>query len=251
MVDPLREFHSRIRAVSLHPATQLGFWVHFTSGFSCITFVFMWGVPYLVVGQGMTQAEAGGLFALLSMASMAAGPVVGSLTARHPVRRSSLVMIFVWAVIACWAAVLLWPGRAPLPLLVLLVLALAVAGPGTGVGFDLPRTSLPATRLGAANGLVISGGFLGGTARILLMGLFLDWLSGGSAYTPEQLRLAWLLQIPFFVVGILGIHISRGRLRRQLAEDGVEVSTWRAVARRIRDWRAEAQKRPSGGGGGA
>ncbi len=244
VVDPIREIPRRIRGVSMHPATQLGFWVHFTSGFSSIAFVFMWGIPYLVVGQGLSQAEAGGLFALLSVASMVAGPVVGSLTARHPLRRSTLVLILVWAVIACWAAVLLWPGRAPMPLLLLLVLSLAVAGPGTGVGFDFPRTNLPATRLGAANGIVIAGGFVGGTVLILIMGVFLDWLSGGSDYTPEQLRLAWLLQIPFFVVGIVGIFVSRRRLRRLMASEGVVVPSWREVVLRIRRRRGEG---PSGG----
>jgi hypothetical protein len=130
--------------------------------------------------------------------------------------------------------VLLWPGPAPTPLLVLLVLSLAVAGPGTGVGFDFPRTNLPVTRLGAANGIVIAGGFIGGTVLILLMGLALDWMAGGGAYTPGQLRLAWLLQLPFFAVGITGILLSRRRLRRLMAAEGVVVPTWREVADRIR-----------------
>ncbi len=234
VVDPIREIPSRIRGVTTHPATQLGFWVHFTAGFSTNAFVFMWGIPYLVVGQGRSQAEAGALFALLSVAAMVAGPVVGAMTARHPLRRSTMVLLLVWAVVACWAAVLLWPGPAPTPLLVLLVLSLAVAGPGTGVGFDFPRTNLPVTRLGAANGIVIAGGFIGGTVLILLMGLALDWMAGGGAYTPEQLRLAWLLQLPFFAVGITGILLSRRRLRRLMAAEGVVVPTWREVADRIR-----------------
>lgn len=234
VVDPLSEIPSRIRVVSTHPATQLGFWVHFTSGFSTNAFVFMWGIPYLVVGQGLSQAAAGALFALLSVAAMLAGPVIGSLTARHPLRRSSMVLILVWAVITCWAAVLLWPGPAPLPVLICLVIALAAAGPGTGVGFDFPRTSLPVTRLGAANGIVIAGGFVGGTTLILLMGIFLDWIAGGNTYTPDQLRLAWLLQAPFFVTGIAGILLSRRRLRRMMAAEGVVVPSWREVVRRIR-----------------
>ncbi len=119
------------------------------------------------------------------------------------------------------------------------MLSLAVAGPGTGVGFDFPRTNLPATRLGAANGIVIAGGFVGGTVLILIMGVFLDWLSGGSDYTPEQLRLAWLLQIPFFAVGIVGIFVSRRRLRRLMASEGVVVPSWREVVVRIRRRRGE------------
>lgn len=232
--DRLSEIPSRIKGVTAHPATQLGFWVHFTSGFSMNAFTFMWGVPYLVVGQGLSQRAAGNLFILLSMSSMVAGPVIGMLTARHPLRRSNLVLILVGAVILCWAAVLLWPGPAPLPLLVCLVLALAAAGPGTGVGFDFPRTSLPVTRLGSANGIVIAGGFVGGTTLILLMGLLLDWMAGGGDYTPLEMRLAWLLQIPFFAVGIAGILVSRRKLRRIMADEGIVVPTWREVVDRMR-----------------
>lgn len=232
--DRLREMPARIVGVTRHPATQLGFWIHFTSGFSMNAFLFMWGMPYLVVGQGLTQVQAGGLMATLSAASMAAGPVVGALTARHPLRRSNLALLVIGALMLAWTATLLWPGRAPAALLFALMIVLAVAGPGTGIGFDFPRTSLPHTRLGAANGIVITGGFTGGTLLILLMGMLLDAIAKGQPYTAEQLRLAWALQLPFFAVGIAGILLSRRRLRALMAADGVLVPTWREVVRRIR-----------------
>ncbi|WP_220488382.1 MFS transporter [Tessaracoccus sp. MC1756] len=234
VVDPLREIPGRIADVTRHPATQLGFWVHFTSGFSMNAFLFMWGMPYLVVAQGLSQLQASGLFTVLSVASMFAGPVIGALTARHPLRRSTLALIVVCSLIVVWAAVLLWPGRAPGALLFLLVLVLAVGGPGTGIGFDFPRTSLPSTRLGAANGIVITGAFTGGTLLILLMGVFLDWIAGGNAYTPEHLRLAWALQAPFFIVGIGGILLSRRKLRTLMESQGVLVPSWREVLERLR-----------------
>ena len=234
VTDPLREIPRNVLGVTKHPATQLGFWIHFTSGFSMNAFLFMWGMPYLIVGQGLTQLEASGLFTLLSVASMVAGPIIGALTARHPLRRSNLALIVIGALIGSWAAVLLWPGKAPAPLLFLLIVVIAANGPSTGIGFDFPRTNLPVTRLGAANGVVIAGGFTGGTILILLMGIFLDWIAGGADYTAQDLRLAWALQAPFFVVGLAGILISRRRLRALMAEDGVIVPSWREVAERIR-----------------
>ncbi|NHB84688.1 hypothetical protein G7085_08910 [Tessaracoccus sp. HDW20] len=60
--------------VTTHPATQLGFWIHFTSGFSFNAFVFMWGMPFLIIGQGLEQWEASGLIVVLSVASMVAAP---------------------------------------------------------------------------------------------------------------------------------------------------------------------------------
>lgn len=234
VVEPVRAIPRSIARVAKHPATQLGFWVHFTAGFSMNAFVFMWGMPYLIVGQGLSQLEAAGLFTLLSATAMVAGPVIGTLTARHPLRRSNLSLIVIGALIVAWGLVLGWPGQAPAPLLTLLVLVIAVNGPGTGIGFDFPRTSLPVTRLGAANGVVNTGGFTGGTILILAMGIFLDRVAGGGQYTAEHLRWAWLLQAPLFVVGLAGIVVSRRRLRLLMAADGVIVPSWREVVARIR-----------------
>ena len=50
------------------------------------------------------------------------------LTARHPLRRSTLGLLVVWCEILVWALVLAWPGRAPLPVLVLLSLLVLFFG---------------------------------------------------------------------------------------------------------------------------
>ena len=121
-----------------------------------------------------------------------------------------------------------------------LVVVIAVNGPGTGIGFDFPRTNLPVTRLGAANGVVIAGGFTGGTVLILVMGVFLDWIAGGEQYTAQDLRWAWMLQAPFFAIGIVGILLSRRRLRALMAAQGVVVPSWREVVERIRRSRGSA-----------
>lgn len=240
VADPLREIPRNILGVTKHPATQLGFWIHFTSGFSMNTFLFMWGMPYLIVGQGLSQLEASGLFTLLSVASMVGGPIVGALTARHPLRRSNLALIVIGSLIVAWTLVLAWPGKAPGLLLFVLVVVIALNGPGTGIGFDFPRTNLPVTRLGAANGVVIAGGFTGGTVLILVMGVFLDWIAGGEHYTAQDLRWAWMLQAPFFAIGIAGILLSRRRLRALMAAQGVIVPSWREVVERIRRSRGSA-----------
>ena len=218
-----------------HPGTQLGFFVHFTSGFSMNAFVLMWGLPYLQQAQGLSQSMAALMFTLITVSGIFIGPLIGVLTARHPLRRSNLALTIIWASLFCWLAVLLWPGQAPLWLIVLLVLSLAAGGPGTAVGFDYPRTLLPLTRIGVASGVVIMGGFLGATLTILLIGWVLDALSGGaSSYTFEQWQQAMWVQIPVFVVGLLGIYITRTRLRRKMRAHGVIVPTWReAISRRV------------------
>ncbi|NHB84686.1 hypothetical protein G7085_08900 [Tessaracoccus sp. HDW20] len=81
---------------------------------------------------------------------------------------------------------------------------------------------------------MIAGGFTGGTLLILLMGIFLDRIAGGQEYTADQLRWGWMLQAPFFAVGIGGMLLSRARLRRMMAAEGVVVPSWREVVDRIR-----------------
>lgn len=226
------EIPGQVWQVIRHPATQLGFWVHITSGFPVNTFVLMWGIPYLTIGQGRSATEAGVLFSLTAVFGAFFGPIIGWLTARHPLRRSNLALTVIFAMIVSWAMVLLWPGPAPLWLLLLLMLSISAGGPGTGIGFDYARTQLPANRLGAGNGMVITGSFAGGTLMILVIGVFLDAVSDGGGYTAQQMTWAMALQFPLFAVGLLGIFISRRRLRNRMVAEGVIVPSWREVAHR-------------------
>lgn len=232
--DSPAEIPRQVAQVLKHPATQLGFWIHLTSGFPVNAFVLMWGIPYLTIGEGRSAAEAGVLFSLTALFGAVIGPVIGWLTARHPMRRSNLALTVIFAMVFCWAAVLLWPGPAPLWLLLMLVLSISAGGPGTGIGFDYARTQLPANRLGAGNGMVITGSFAGGTVIILAMGLFLDAVSNGGQYSAEDLGWAMSLQFPLFALGLVGIFVSRRRLRLHMEAQGIVVPTWREVTQRYR-----------------
>ncbi len=59
-----------------------------------------------------------------------AGPLFGEFTARHPLRRSWLVLAVIGATAVAWTVVLAVPPPAPRWLLVLLVVVLALGGPG-------------------------------------------------------------------------------------------------------------------------
>jgi hypothetical protein len=48
------------------------------------------------------------------------------------------------------------------------------------------------------------------------------------------MRWAWLLQVPLYAVGLTGIFVSRRRLRRKMAADGVVIPSWREVVERHR-----------------
>lgn len=196
-----------------NPGTRLGLWVHFTSQFGATVFTMLWGYPFLVAGEGLSSQVAALLLIVMTVTAMVAGPVIGMVTARVPYRRSQIVLSIVVAIVAVWAVVLLWPGRAPLWLLVLLVVVVAIGGPGSMVGFDLARTFHPSERLGRASGVINVGGFVASLLTIGLIGLILDHRAPGgpSTYTLDDFRVAMSVQFLFWGLGIVQLVRYRRR----------------------------------------
>ncbi len=218
-----------VRAAWSQPGTRLGFFTHLGTQFSGTVFALLWGVPYLISGQGLSTGQASALLTLLVLAGIVAGPVIGELTARHPLRRSWLVLTIIAVTAAVWTAVLAQPGRAPLWLLIVLVLVLAVGGPGSVIGFDYARTFNPSRRMGTAQGMVNVGGFTASLLVVQAIGLVLGATGG---YTPAAFRLAWLVQYPVWLLAVLGVLVTRRQARAVLAAEGVRVPPLREALRR-------------------
>lgn len=219
-----------------HPSTQLGFFTHFTAGFTGIAFSMMWGYPYLTAGEGLSRPAASAVMTVLVVVAVIGGPLIGAFTQRHPLRRSTLVLVIVAAIVVPLLALVLWPGPAPIWLLIVLVSGFSIGGPASSVGFDFPRTDLARHRLGTATGVVIMGGFIGGLAAILLIGVVLDLLRPDGNYDLEAFRLAFAVQLPMLAIGVGGMLLTRRKLRRRMAAQGREVPLWRDVWRSGR-WR--------------
>ncbi|TQJ36185.1 MFS transporter [Arthrobacter sp. SLBN-122] len=223
------------------PGTRLGMWSHFTIQFSGTVFAMTWGYPFLISGQGLDAGTVAALMALYVAAAMAVGPFIGRFVSRHPLRRSTMVLLIAGATAAAWAAVLLLPGRAPLWLLAGLVVVLAIGGPGSMIGFDFARTFNPAHRIGTATGIVNVGGFIAALVSIFLIGLVLDVLyatgfSQGVLYGLAPFRLALSVQFLLLAVGAGAILASRRKVRRQMAAQGIVVPPLRsAIARQRRE----------------
>ncbi|MFD0901404.1 MFS transporter [Actinomadura sediminis] len=227
-----RELGRDLLAAWRQPGTRLGLWTHLVTQFTSNTFALMWGYPYLVSGQGMEPATASTLLTVFVLANMVSGPYIGRLVARHPPRRSWLVLGIVGLNAAAWAATLAWPPPAPAWLLVILVLCVALGAPGSMVGFDYARTFNPPGRHGAATGIVNVGGSVGALVTILLIGIVLDAVSPGGEYTPEAFRVAWTVQALVWTVGVAGVLRTRRLARRDLARLGAAGSPGEAVQQR-------------------
>src|SRR6476620_4591023 len=105
----LREVGTQIRAVWRRHGTRLGFFPHMGTQFSMTTFALLWGVPYLRSAQGLSAAEAGSLLTLSVISAIVAGPIIGILSGRFPMRRSYLVLAIMISNAAMWNVVLALP----------------------------------------------------------------------------------------------------------------------------------------------
>src|SRR5581483_5083810 len=82
VAGPGRGMWDSLREAWLTPGTRLGFWSHMGTQFSGTVFALLWGVPFLVAGQGLRPAEASALLTLFVLTGIAVGPLIGEFTAR-------------------------------------------------------------------------------------------------------------------------------------------------------------------------
>ena len=155
----MRSLARSLRTVWGNPGTRLGMWSHFTSQFSVTVFSMLWGFPFLVRGEGLSDTTASTLMMVMTGWVVVSGLALGTLVARYPFYRSFLVLGIVFAMAACWGVALLRSTPAPMWLLVVLVCLVATGGPASMVGFDLARSFTPVEASGRANGFVNVGGF--------------------------------------------------------------------------------------------
>ncbi|WP_253905682.1 MFS transporter, partial [Arthrobacter sp. H5] len=226
--DSLRQTGVSLAQAWKQPGTRLGLWCHFTTQFSGTVFVLIWGYPYLVSAQDLPAATASLLMTLFVVTAIVCGPLLGVYVARHPLRRSTMVLAITAAIFTAWLVVLIYPGHAPLWLLVVLVVTLAAGGPGSMIGFDFARTFNPASRLGTATGIVNIGGFTAALVTMFAIGVVLDLLlasgfSGGDLYALDSFRLAFSVQLVVLGVGTVAVVVLRRRVRAQLARQSVIV----------------------------
>jgi sugar phosphate permease len=239
-VSPLRQLKDSLS----RPGTRLGFWSHFVTQSSGTMFSLLWGFPFLSVALGYGPSNASLLLTAMVLTAVVSGPILGFLTAQHPLRRSSIVLGIVVAMAVAWGIVLAWPGQPPVWAVILLVVVIAVGGPGSLIGFDFARTFNPMRNLGSATGVVNVGGFLASFVMMFLIGIVLDAVnnlsgaSGGAAglYSLAGFKIAFLVQYVVVGLGVVFLIIARRQTRRRMHEqEGIEVAPlWVAL---MRAWR--------------
>ena len=214
-----RHIAGTLRDVWGRTGTRLGFWVHFSCTFSGTFFALLWGYPYLVQAQQVDPINAGLMLTGITLVSVVAAPLVGQFVAHRPFHRSTLVLVTLGFQTVAWAAVLLWPGPAPLWLLAVLAVAMGTCAPVSMVGFDYARTSNPVDQQGSATGVVNQGGFIATVVTVLAVGIILDVLTpAGQAHTPAAFGWAMSFQFVLWALGAAEVVRYRVRSRREFRD---------------------------------
>ncbi|WP_296664550.1 nitrate/nitrite transporter [Demequina sp.] len=224
-----------IRAATRPAGTRLGFWTHFVSLFSANTVALLWGVPFFITAQGRTLAEASLLLTLVTASKMVAGPLAGLYTARHPLRRSWLVLASAVATAVAWVAILAPSSPRPLWQLGAFMVVIGAGGPVSLIAMDYARTFSAEERLGTATGFVNVGGFVSTIVSILLVGAALQLVAPGtSTYALDDYRIAFATLLIPWIVGVGGVLRNRRLARADMAAEGVLVPPLREAIRRGR-----------------
>lgn len=232
-VVPL-DAHPPLRGALRTSGSWLGFWTHLVTAFSFNAFIFLWGKPFLVLGQGFSNGQVSTVFTLMTISAMVSGIVFGLFCAKHPLRRSWLVYAVVLAVTLSWFVLLAPSSPSAFWLVLVCCIVIAMGGPASLIGLDYARTSSPKNRLGVSSGFANMGGFVGGFITIMAVGVILDKVRPDGSYVLDDFRIAFSFMAIPLVIGLVGFYISKKRTRREYLERGIVIPPFKDAWRDFR-----------------
>jgi sugar phosphate permease len=196
--------------VMRNPYSWPGFFANIGLAGTLLTFVGLWGVPYLVQAHGMTRTTATWHTSAMLMGFALGAMTVGFVSDR--LRRRKPVLLALAAVYcASWLPWLLGTSM-PTAASVLLCLAMGVAGSAFTLTLANAKEVNRRAHAGMAVSLVNTGVFLGAAILQPLVGWILDRATGGAgahAAGPEAFRLAIGALAAAALVGLAGATFLR------------------------------------------
>ena len=163
-----------------------------------ITFLGLWGVPYLTQVYGLARVEAATVASMLAVGMGVGSPLVGRLSDRWLERRRLPMIVFAVLYAVCWTPLVLpAEARLPAPLLVPLFLVMGLASSGLVLVWSCVREVNNPALVGIAVGFCNLPIFLGLALLQWLTGVILDaqWtglVAGGARlYSPAAYQAAF------------------------------------------------------------
>lgn len=209
-----------------HPVCWQGFFTHWVGLMHQATFTLLWGMPLMTLAMGLTPAQAGGVLVVNTVASVAAGPLMGMASARFGARRGTLTVVISVILMGMWLVFLIPDTPRGLAAIVALNIAMAALSSASGLGFDSVREAVDRRALATGTGLSNMGGFLAAMMAAQGIGLLLDASSDGRAYQWADFRVAWIAIVVVWVMGMAGLitaMIARRRIERREPTTGARL----------------------------
>ena len=209
-----------------HPVCWQGFFTHWVGLMHQATFTLLWGMPLMTLAMGLTPAQAGGVLVVNTVASVAAGPLMGMASARFGARRGTLTVVISVILMGMWVVFLIPDTPRGLAAIVALNIAMAALSSASGLGFDSVREAVDRRALATGTGLSNMGGFLAAMMAAQGIGLLLDASSDGRAYEWADFRVAWIAIVLVWVMGMAGLitaMIARRRIERREPATGARL----------------------------
>lgn len=216
------DFLGRILRLLSIPGVRVAFWLHFVSPYAANTFLLLWGTPFLTGGLGLSAPVAGGLLSLTVVSSMVSGLVMGPVISRYVERRVWVVVGVTLLIAVTWTSVIFWQGVPPQWLIIALLIIIPLGGPASMVAFEVARSHTPRSFAGLSTGAVNTGGFIATIIAVLGIGVILDLQGAGSpaTYSLHAFQVAFAIQIPIWILGLVMVLIEQRRTQRWMVKHG-------------------------------
>lgn len=208
-----------LSAVMREPGEWVGFFTHYVMLFPANTFLFLWGVPLMTAGHGVSVQGVSTVLTASTVAAILLGPPLGALVGRFPHRRTRLVLIAGAAYSAIWASVLIPTTPRPMWHFMLLAIAVGISVATCIIGFDFARTSVAPEHLGTATGMVNVGGYGASVVAVLIVGVVLDAVAPDGDYGLADFRIAFAAQVPLLALGVVGLLVARHAAIKKIGHD--------------------------------
>ncbi|MFC5338771.1 MFS transporter [Leucobacter denitrificans] len=220
--NPKEGFIGRMRRLLSIPGVRAAFWIHFVSPYAANTFLLLWGTPFLMGGLGLSAPVAGGLLSITVVSSMLSGLIMGPVSSRFVERRVWVVIGITLLIAVTWSAVIFWQGIPPQWLIIALLIIIPLGGPASMVAFEVARSHTPRSFAGLSTGTVNTGGFIATIIAVMSIGVVLDLQGAGSpsTYSLDAFQLAFAVQIPIWVLGLVMVIIESRRTKRWMQTHG-------------------------------
>jgi len=191
-----------LKQVARNPASWACFWIGFGMSGSYMTFVGLWGVPYLVHRYDMTVVEATQHTSLMLICLAAAQGSIGAISDRMG-RRRSLMIASCLVYLACWGAWL--SGVAAVPGVSYAISAVMGASVcAMTLSWVCAKEVNPPRYAGIAISVVNTSGFLAVGLLQPLVGWLLDRGAAGGAVAGEHFTPGIVLLTVFAGIALAG-----------------------------------------------